>query len=87
MTFVFDFYVMREAKLYLVDLVSHCHMKEPLPDGLSTAPASLLLIASRPVVALPWPFLEALLGLSTAQVFCSCCCIIHIEVFAFGARL
>ena len=62
-------------------------MKEPLP-GLSTAPASLLLIACGPVVALPWPFLKAaLLGLWTAQLLCSCCCIIHIEVFAFGARL
>ena len=62
-------------------------MKEPLP-GLSTPPASLLVIACGPVVALPWPFLKAaLLGLSTAQHLCSCCCIIHIEVFAFGARL
>ena len=35
-------------------------MKEPLPGGLSTAPASLLLIASGTVVALPWPFLNCI---------------------------
>ena len=77
---------MREAKLYLLDLVSHCH--EGTIARAVNFPASLLLIACGPVVALLGPFLKAtLLGLSIAQHLCSCCCIIHIEVFAFGARL
>ena len=44
-------------------------MKEPLPGGLSTAPAPLLVIACGPVVALPWPFLKAaLLGLELPSI-------------------
>lgn len=77
---------MREAKLYLVDLVSHCH-EGTIARAVNcpgTSSCDCMWTCSRTAVA----FLKAaLLGLWTAQHLCSCCCIIHIEVFAFVARL